>query len=596
MLTSEIVARLDRAKPAGEGRWSARCPAHEDGTSSLQVTRGTGGRTLIVCFAGCKLDDIVQSMGIGLSDLFEGDDRKTAIETLPESKWPVTATYTYQNAIGEPLYRVLRRTSQDSGRKTFRQEKRNGSVWQPGMEGVDRVLYRLPQILDPETGDDVIWVTEGEKDADALSAMGLVATTNVGGAGKWEPQYTAALKGRHVVILPDNDKPGEEHAAVVSKALTGVAASVRILRLPGLPNKGDVSDWLGEGGTVEQLRAMSDRVGWGDCFLSSPKRLDGERAERLELARHTLSFGVRYLDDAFTGINRRDLVLVGAKTGVGKSQIVTNIAVANCLAGKRVHIFALEAEDREIERRIKYQFVARAYHDEGRFSHRPIRFADWYAGKLDGLLARHEAKADADTAKLLKNLNTYYRIASFTSDDFSRMLDSIHDETDLVVLDHFHYVDSDDENENRGHKRIVKQIRDSALSADRPVIVVGHIRKSDPRNAPLIPTEEAFHGSSDIVKIATKAVMLAPDYETPQQHRSVWPTYIQVVKCRQDSSLTRYAARCSFDTRVNSYEDEYLLGRLTDGGKTFEAVPPASVPDWATGATNGPKPMLEAVP
>jgi len=588
-MLSDILGRLEGhgVRPAGSDRWMAKCPAHEDGKASLQVTRGTGGNTLLVCFAGCKLEAIVDALGMTVGDLFERDERKQAKESLPEHQWKLTATYTYQNAAGEPLYRVLRRVSHDSGKKTFRQERRDGDVWRGGMDGVARVLYRLPQLSDRETADDLVFVVEGEKDADNLAELGAIATTNVGGAGKWLPQYTEQLRGRHVVILPDNDPPGEEHAKVVAKALDGHSASVRLLALPGLPYKGDVTDWIGSGGTLEQLRALAASVSTGACFAASSQRVQGEAADRVQLGKHILTFGVKFLDEALGGITRRDLVLVGAKTGVGKTQCATNTALANCRAGRRVHYFALEAEDMEIERRMKFQIIAAMYYRQYSAGHR-IRYLDWYLGRLEHVVGHLDKRATEELGELVKNLRTYYRVDNFTGDDFAKHLAAIQDETDLVILDHFHYVDTDDKDENRGQKRVIKQIRDSALRAGRPVLVVGHVRKSDPRNAPLVPTEEAFHGSSDLVKIATKAIMIAPDYDTRSDDRSRWPTYMQIAKCRQDSSLTRHVARIVYDTRAESYETRYLLGRLTDGGKTFEQLAPVDVPDWARSASNAP--------
>lgn len=120
------------------------------------------------------------------------------------------------------------------------------------MQGVCRVPYRLPQILaaDPDT---IVFVCEGEKDADRLGALGLVATTNPGGAGKFTRDLAQPLRGRRVVALQDNDEAGEKHVATVLAALDGVAASAVGLLLPGLPAKGDVSDWLAHGGSADEL-------------------------------------------------------------------------------------------------------------------------------------------------------------------------------------------------------------------------------------------------------------------------------------------------------------------------------------------------------
>lgn len=104
--------------------------------------------------------------------------------------------------------------------------------------------------------DAVVYLVEGEKDADRLSSLGLVATCNAGGAGKWRKEHSDFLRSRDVVILPDNDDAGHEHAKKAAKALRGIASHVRVVELPDLPEKGDVSDWLDAGGSVEALQDM----------------------------------------------------------------------------------------------------------------------------------------------------------------------------------------------------------------------------------------------------------------------------------------------------------------------------------------------------
>ena len=146
--------------------------------------------------------------------------------------------------------------------------------------------------------------------------------------------------------------------------------------------------------------------------------------------------------------------------------------------------------------------------------HHLIRYVDKPTSFFDDELGHFEARADEEVATLLKTLSTYYRVDAFTGDDFSRHLDIIREETDLVILDHFHYVDSDYTNENRGHKELVKKIRDTAPTG-RPSGARRWSRQEiRPAARATDPDEEAFHGSSDIVKIATKAIMIAPDYAT----------------------------------------------------------------------------------
>ncbi|WP_247434420.1 AAA family ATPase [Bradyrhizobium sp. 139] len=159
----------------------------------------------------------------------------------PEGK---PAAYTYQQADGSPYLRINR-----TANKRFWQEQWTGSTWIKGAPKGPKVLYRLPEMLAADNTTRIL-IVEGEKDADNLAALGYVATTNSGGAGKWTADLNHHMAGRDVYILPDNDEPGARHAKQVAAGLAGIARSIRIVHLP---LKGDVSDWLGAGGTAEQL-------------------------------------------------------------------------------------------------------------------------------------------------------------------------------------------------------------------------------------------------------------------------------------------------------------------------------------------------------
>ena len=141
--------------------------------------------------------------------------------------------------------------------KGFRQRRpdRTGG-WTWSTKGVERVLYRLPELLAADR-DETVFICEGEKDADNLAALGLVTTTAPGGAGKWgQVSDLSALAGRRVVALPDNDsgQQGLRHCKDVAASLATIASSVKVLSLPGLaPTGEDVSDWIGHGGTAARL-------------------------------------------------------------------------------------------------------------------------------------------------------------------------------------------------------------------------------------------------------------------------------------------------------------------------------------------------------
>jgi hypothetical protein len=146
---------------------------------------------------------------------------------VPRRKRKIVKTYDYRSAEGKVEFQVVRFDPKD-----FRQRRpdgKGGYIW--NLEGVRRVPYRLPELLAAEPLETV-FVAEGEKDANRLADMGLVAITNPEGAGKWREEYTATLRERHVTILQDNDKDGREHAEKVAGALFGEAASVKVVVLP----------------------------------------------------------------------------------------------------------------------------------------------------------------------------------------------------------------------------------------------------------------------------------------------------------------------------------------------------------------------------
>jgi hypothetical protein len=150
-------------------------------------------------------------------------------------KGKIVATYGYTDADGQLLYQVARLEPKD-----FRQRRPDGKggwIWKLDDR---RVLYRLPELS--KFPDATVFVCEGEKDTDRVADLGLCATCVA--AGKWTPECVAALKDREVIILEDNDDAGRKKALAAAHALYGTAKTIRIVSLPGLVDKGDVSDWL----------------------------------------------------------------------------------------------------------------------------------------------------------------------------------------------------------------------------------------------------------------------------------------------------------------------------------------------------------------
>jgi len=177
-----------------------------------------------------------------------------------DSPRQVAKKYPYYDEKGQLLYWINRYEPKDF--RPCHYDEKGQLVF--SMRGVRRVPYRLPELLKADKTLPV-YKPEGEKDVDNVRALGLIATCNDGGAAKgnsgynrkWTKEHSAFLRGRHVVLLPHNDEAGESDAANIALSLSDIAASVAILRLPGLPPGGDVSDWLAAGGTREELERLT---------------------------------------------------------------------------------------------------------------------------------------------------------------------------------------------------------------------------------------------------------------------------------------------------------------------------------------------------
>lgn len=245
MRIEDLLSKLDAVRKTGNG-WQARCPAHEDQHASLSVGNGDAGGIVLHCHAECKTEAVVSALGLTMVDLMPGDNG----QDKPKSE--IVATYDYRDESGTLLFQAVRREPKGF----FQRQPKPGGGWQNNLKGVQRVPYRLPELLAAEPSEPV-FIPEGEKDCDRLGKLGLVATCNSGGAGNWRSEYNEHLKGRPVVVLPDADGPGRKHAEQVAASVQGVAASVKVVELSGLVEGADVSDWLDSGNTVDQLRELA---------------------------------------------------------------------------------------------------------------------------------------------------------------------------------------------------------------------------------------------------------------------------------------------------------------------------------------------------
>ena len=251
MLTAEAVAAVLMGKPTASGGWMARCPSHDDRTASLSIAEGAGGKLLLKCHAHCEFEDILAAVdNESAREASKAPSKKQGFGAASSS--PIVATYDYCDVNGTLLYQAVR-----SEPKSFWQRRPDGKGgWINNMKGITRVPYRLPEWYGQNSKKPII-IVEGEKDADTVCALGLLGTTVMGGASAWRDELAAWFTDRTVIIIPDNDEAGEKFATAVYASLVNVDAYVKIVRLPGLAEKGDISDWVEAGGTKKQLIEIS---------------------------------------------------------------------------------------------------------------------------------------------------------------------------------------------------------------------------------------------------------------------------------------------------------------------------------------------------
>jgi 5S rRNA maturation endonuclease (ribonuclease M5) len=239
MSTPEVLSRLKQVRRSGSG-WNSLCPGHDDKNPSLSIHEHDG-KILLKCFAGCGTERILAAMGLRMSDLFTEANGITR---------PIEAEYNYVDEDGTLLFQTVRYTPKD-----FRQRRPDGNGgWIWNLKGVRRVLYRLPEVVKSK----YTLLVEGEKDCETARNLGLVATCNVCGAGKWSADYSQYLRGKRVVIIADADEPGRKHARDVARSLLGVAAMVKMIE--ALPQAKDLSEWVGSGGTRELLLKIIEQT------------------------------------------------------------------------------------------------------------------------------------------------------------------------------------------------------------------------------------------------------------------------------------------------------------------------------------------------
>lgn len=336
----EFLSLLDKVKKTGNSQWMACCPAHGDDTPSLAISEDNR-KILVHCHAGCTPENIASAVGLRVNDLFLDDVYKPTPAKLSRNTPHTVLDHRHHDYKDENGIVICRKTieqwAEDNEKHVswYRFESGNPVL---GLNGKKAPLYNLDKLAANYSAADPqpIYIAEGEKDADTLSQMGLVATTSPNGAGstKWLDTYNTYLNRGQVYILTDNDQPGEQHGVFIANHLVGIASSVKIIPAtaihPTVKPKGDISDIAKEIGLENARTALEKAV---SCASDYQKELP----ELIQQDETTIVFSPKCASDYEEDDTRflwypylpvGDYTVIMAAGGTGKTMLTCGIAAA----------------------------------------------------------------------------------------------------------------------------------------------------------------------------------------------------------------------------------------------------------------------------
>lgn len=335
----------------------------------------------------------------------------------------------------------------------------------------------------------------------------------------------------------------------------------------------------------EEFKPMIDRTGFSSMALDPDKHLASLASRREALS----PFGLTFLDECLGGISNEDLIVIGADTGIGKTQLSLSLGIHAAINGRTVDYFALEAYEGELQDRIAYKAFAKNYfqaYREGKMKYEDIDPQDYlngaYVGKYDDMI-----REAAESVSQIKNFHTYYPKEIMTLELFTKKFMAIKNSTDLVIVDHLHYFDYDEEQENRAIKRIVMELKLLSNVHKKPIILVSHVRKMDKRHPQDVPLIVDLHGSSEIAKNATKVITFGRYYS--EEFGDDY-TCVAAYKNRFGGNRVYSSALIKYDAQGQTYGKKYILGKAYQHDAKFKqwSDKMGRFPHWAKSAENRP--------
>lgn len=342
-----------------------KCPVHHGDNDNFAVDASTG---MAHCHSECGRGWDILGLEMELSGRDFPTCKKEVFSLIgrPEPAYQerdIVATFDYIDAEGNLRYQVVRRHP-----KRFSQRRPDGNGrWINSLGEMERVPFNLPAVIPSPT----CVIVEGEKDVLTLKRMGVVASCNSEGAGKWREELSQYFVGKRVVIIPDNDKAGRDHSLKVAASLYGKASRIQIVELPDMPEKADVSDFFAAGRTMSDLKkCIADSQDYTPEFqfvtvvphtedqwvYSIPKAIDerGGRERFWDLASHDgIPTPFAELTEILTGGFRNgEVYILAGPRKLGKTSLALQFLSKFSKCGKGGILFSLEMGKEDVIRRM----------------------------------------------------------------------------------------------------------------------------------------------------------------------------------------------------------------------------------------------------
>lgn len=333
---------------------------------------------------------------------------------------------------------------------------------------------------------------------------------------------------------------------------------------------------------------MPEMLDFVDCW-------DKEKEARAKInPKNICTFGIKPLDDAFTGILPNDLIVIGADSGLGKSQLCLDIALHNALNAKKVALYFIEGGAEEAMARIKWKLMCNVYYEKYKtgvemdyrkwrmnlienkeFIHKlEIEALQQYAIKLEGYLYLYSFEKGFTIADLTNSLSWFLTKESFIIHPEQPMFD-----IDLIIIDHLQYFTlTDPKNELKEMSDILVKVKEITNFDNIPVILVSHLRKKDKERG--LPSQEDFYGTSNIAKISSASITISSASDKTDFSDGLFPTFFRIVKSRVKIP-SNLALLCNFDIKTQKYSEEYDVFRLVMDKPANEPLLNHHKPNWA---------------